>query len=133
MLGNLFLVSAPLIFLSDNAPLSAVLLLISFSTLLLTPLAVVPTSLLVPDPPRVVRAETHLLKALIPLAKDRVFMLFSAAILGYELSNGVMNSLAVFSFGVGLQLPSNLFWIIFILYVSALCAVPTCNLLGETC
>lgn len=131
MLGNLFFVSAPLVFLSDNAPLSAVLLLISFSTLLLTPLAVIPIGALVPDPPRAVRSETHLLKGLIPLAKDRVFVLFSAAILCYGLGNGVMNSLAVFSFGVGLQLPNELFWIIFILYVSTLCAVPLVNFLGK--
>jgi GPH family glycoside/pentoside/hexuronide:cation symporter len=131
MLGNLFFVSAPLILLANDAPLSDVLLLISFSTLLLVPLTVMPISLLVRDPQPRLHAPTNLLAGTAHLAKDRVFINFSLATLCFAMSNGVINSLAVFSFGVGLQLPSNLFWIIFILYASTICAVPVTLFLAK--
>lgn len=124
MLGNLLFVAAPLIFLTHDAPLGDVLLLISVTVLFLVPMTVIPIGLFVRDPPRVTHGKIYLWRELRCLAKDRVFTVFCLAILFYALSNSVINSLAVFSFGIGLNLPNGLFWIIFILYTSTLCAVP---------
>jgi glycoside/pentoside/hexuronide:cation symporter, GPH family len=124
MLGNLFFVAAPLIFLTKDAPLGSVLLLISITTLALMPAAVVPLGLFVPDDPQFVHSDIGLLDRLAALVKDRVLIVFLGGILLHALANGVINSLAVFSFDTGLGLPNGLFWVIFILYVSTLCAVP---------
>jgi Na+/melibiose symporter-like transporter len=68
--------------------------------------------------------DARFFKALIDLARDRVLVVFGVAMLFYFVANGTVNSLAVFSFGVGLQLPDKLFLVIFILYISSLCALP---------
>jgi glycoside/pentoside/hexuronide:cation symporter, GPH family len=124
MLGNLFFAAGPLIFLAADAPLHEVLFLICITVVVLVPLTVLPLGFAVRDPPQTGCAESHLIEGLTVLAKDRAFVLFVLATLCMWISNGVGNSLAVFSFNVGLELPDKLFATIFIIYVSALCALP---------
>jgi Na+/melibiose symporter-like transporter len=124
MLGNLFFATAPLVFLAADAPLREVLFVISLTVLCLVPLTALPLGGWVRDPAPTKRMETRLLKELAELAKDRVLMRFVIAILAFTVGEGVANSLLVFYFGVGLQLPNKLFWAIFILYITTLCAVP---------
>jgi GPH family glycoside/pentoside/hexuronide:cation symporter len=73
-----------------------------------------------------------LLAGLAALARDKVLIRFVVATLLIWTSEGVINSLAVFSFSVGLGLPDKLFWIILILYIATLSAVPgTLRLAGR--
>jgi GPH family glycoside/pentoside/hexuronide:cation symporter len=124
MLGNLLFVSVPMLVLGSTASLGKILFLISIAVLLLTLLAAIPLALCVRDPAVSHRTNVHLLKGLMPLAKDRVFIRFAIATLLTQISNGIGNSLAVFSFSVGLQLPDALFKTIFILYIATLAALP---------
>jgi Na+/melibiose symporter-like transporter len=131
MLGNLFFATGPLLFLAADAPLHAVLFLITVTVLTLTPLTALPLGLFVRDSVPAQRIETNLLKGLSALAKDRVLIRFVAAALCIHITGGVANSLAVFSFSVGLQLPNKLFLVIFIIYVSALSTLPLLMRLGK--
>jgi glycoside/pentoside/hexuronide:cation symporter, GPH family len=124
MLGNLFLVSAPLIFLSHDAPLRDVLFLISITVLLMVPLTVVPLGWWVHDPMQSRASQTRLFKELSALARDSILIRFLFGRLFFAVEEGVTNSLLVFSIGVGLQLPNKFFWIIFILYIATLCTLP---------
>ena len=124
MAGNLFFVSMPLIFLADDAPLHQVLYLIAVTTLVTVPLTTAPLSLLVHDPRVSLRAEMPLIKEVAALLKDRILIRFLIARLTFATEEGISNSLLVFSFSVGLQLPNKLFWTIFILYVTTLVALP---------
>jgi glycoside/pentoside/hexuronide:cation symporter, GPH family len=124
MLGNLFFAAGPLIFLRDAAPLSEVLLLISLTLLLTVPLTTIPLGLYVRDSVPMQRVQTHPLRELIGLGKARVMIRFILATLLWAIGEGVANSLLVFFYGVGLQLPNRVFWGIFILYVATLCAMP---------
>lgn len=124
MLGNLLFVSVPLLFLSGDAPLGKVLFLISVTVLILTPLAALPLATSVRDPRASYRPEGHLLKGLLPLCKDKAFVALVVATFCFQMSNGIINSLAVFAFNVGLQLPNKLFAVIFILYIATLAALP---------
>lgn len=123
MLGNLFFVTAPLLFLAQDAPLKDVLFLISIIMLWLTPLTTLPLSL-VKDIPQDHRTETHLFKGLLSLVKDGIFVRFAIATLLVQLQNGITNSLAVFAFAVGLELPDKILWSIFVLYIAMLVALP---------
>jgi GPH family glycoside/pentoside/hexuronide:cation symporter len=58
------------------------------------------------------------------LMRDRVLLRFVMATLLIWTSEGVINSLAVFSFSVGLELPNKIFFIILALYVATLSSVP---------
>lgn len=124
MLGNLLFAAAPLVFLAADAPLHSVLLLMSSTVLWMVPIAVILLALFVRDPPPVHSQTTPLWQGLALLGKDRVLIRFVCATLLIWTSEGVINSLAVFSFSVGLELPDKLFWIILILYVATLSAVP---------
>jgi glycoside/pentoside/hexuronide:cation symporter, GPH family len=129
MLGTVFFVTAPLVFLREGAPLSEVLSLVAITVLVLTPFASLILGWFVPDPPgKQVRAHragpAEVLKILASLAKDRVMVNFCVAMLLNFTVSGIVNSLAVFSFGVGLGLSGKLSWIIFLLYISALCTMP---------
>lgn len=124
MLGNLFFAAGPLVFLSDDAPLRDVLLLISGTLLLMVPLTVLPLGLRVRDPMPERPTQTHLLRELVGLGQDRVLIRFVIATLVFALGEGIANSLLVFFFAVGLELPHRVFWGIFILYIATLCAVP---------
>lgn len=124
MLGNLLFVSLPLVFLSNDAPLREVLFLITLAVLATVPVTALAASLQVPDRPSRDGAETHLLKGLIALARDRVLMRFLTARLLWAVEEGIGNSLLLFSIGVGLNLPDKFFWAIFILYVATLSAMP---------
>jgi glycoside/pentoside/hexuronide:cation symporter, GPH family len=124
MFGNLLFAAAPLVFLAADAPLHQVLFLMSATVLCMVPVAVLLLGLLVPDAPPIHYQRTPLFQGLASLAKDRVLLRFAAATLLIWTSEGVINSLAVFSFTVGLQLPDKLFWVIVILYLATLSAVP---------
>lgn len=124
MIGNFFFAAAPLLLLPAGAPLRDVLLLMSIVLLATVPLATVPLTLFVPDRPPATRGESHLLQAIAALGKDRVLRHFSIAMMLKFISEGVINSVAVFSFGVGLGLPDKLFVVIFVLYVSVLAFIP---------
>jgi glycoside/pentoside/hexuronide:cation symporter, GPH family len=124
MLGALVFVSAPLVFLANNAPLREVLFLISIIVLVIIPLTVIQIGWFVRDPPAMSRPQISLLAGVASLMTNRVLRRFALAMLCYFLADGVINSLVVFSFSVGLQLPDKLFWVIFILYTSTICAVP---------
>lgn len=124
MLGNLFFAVGPLIFLKDTAPLREVLLLISVTLMLAVPVTVLPLGLYVSDSVRTRRVKTHLIRDLMGVGQDRVMVRFIVATLIFAIGEGVVNSLLVFYFGVGLQLPNRVFWAIFILYVATLCAMP---------
>lgn len=124
IVGNLFFAAAPLLLLPAGAPLQAVLFLIAMSVLVLAPLMVLPVTIAVPDLPPTKRIETHLFEGLRDLAKDRVLIRFIIVTLSMLIANGVCNSLAVFSFSTGLQLPDKVFAIILIMYISALSALP---------
>jgi glycoside/pentoside/hexuronide:cation symporter, GPH family len=123
MLGNLLFAGAPLVFLAADAPLHQVLSLISLGVLCMMPLAIF-LSVFVGDPPQRQDARTPLLEGLASLTRDRVLIRFIVATLLIWTAEGIINSLAVFSVSVGLQLPNKLFWIILILYTSMICAVP---------
>jgi GPH family glycoside/pentoside/hexuronide:cation symporter len=131
MLGNLIFVSVPLIFLANDAPLRDVLFLISITVLVTVPPTALSLGLWVRDPAPTRRTETHLLTALAALASDRILLRFVLARLFWAIEEGVANSLLVFSFNVGLQLPSKLFQSVFILYVATLCAMPLTLRLGR--
>jgi glycoside/pentoside/hexuronide:cation symporter, GPH family len=53
-----------------------------------------------------------------------VLLRFMLGTLLFSLGEGVVNSLLVFFFAVGLGLPNGIFWAIFILYIATLCGVP---------
>jgi Na+/melibiose symporter-like transporter len=124
MLGNLFFALAPLVLLAPGAPLRDVLFLIAIAVLLTVPLAILPLGLFVRDPVPTRRIEASLAKGLTRLAKDRILVLFIIATLLIFTGEGVINSVVVFAFDVGLQMPGKVFWIIFIIYVAALTALP---------
>jgi len=124
MVGNLLFAAAPLLFLAPDAPLHEVLFLMSFAVLCAVPLTTAILASCVRDPPPVKHARTRLLDGISALAADRVLIRFVAATLLIWTSEGIINSLAVFSFGVGLQLPDKFFLIILILYIATLSAVP---------
>jgi glycoside/pentoside/hexuronide:cation symporter, GPH family len=132
MLGNLLFAAAPLIFLTPDAPLRQVLLIISVAVLCLVPLSASLLGWSVRDPIPAATSTTPLLAGLAALARDKVLIRFVVATLLIWTSEGVINSLAVFSFSVGLGLPDKLFWIILILYIATLSAVPfTLRLAGR--
>jgi Na+/melibiose symporter-like transporter len=79
---------------------------------------------LVRDPVPVRRTEVQLLKAIGGLVRDRVLVCFVVAVLMIFTGEGIINSLVVFAFSVGLQLPGKVFWVIFIVYVATLSALP---------
>jgi len=124
MLGNLLFAAAPLIFLTAAAPLREVLFIMSVAVLGLVPLSVLLLVCSVRDPVPIAPGSTPMLAGLAALARDKVLIRFGVATLLIWTSEGVINSLAVFSFSVGLQLPDKLFWIILILYMATLSAVP---------
>lgn len=124
MLANLFFAAAPLVFLAHDAPLRDVLSLISSTVVLLAPLAILALALAVRDPPPTQRLRASVFKELSGVGKDRVSLLFVIATLIFFLGEGIANSLLVFFFDVGLQLPNKVFWAIFILYIATLGAVP---------
>lgn len=123
MVGNLAFVMGPLLLLGDAAPLREILLVIAVSVLILAPLTMIPIAIVVPDPPRL-RTTAPLLKALLPLLRDRALVLFLTASMLYWMGVSVSNSVAVFTFSVGLGLPKALLWIVLILYIAMLLAVP---------
>lgn len=131
MLGNLFFAAAPLIFLAADAPLREVLFLISITVLLLVPLTTLPLGLWVRDVVPMRRNGIPLFQGIALLARDRVLVRFIVAVLLIFTGEGAINSLAVFAFRVGLQLPDKLFWVIFIIYVATLCALPLTLRLGK--
>lgn len=132
MLGNLLFAAAPLIFLAPGAPLRQVLLIISVAVLCLIPVSAALLGWGVRDPIPAATSSTPLLAGLAALARDKVLIRFVLATLLIWTSEGVINSLAVFSFSVGLGLPDKLFWIILILYIATLSAVPyTLRLAGR--
>jgi GPH family glycoside/pentoside/hexuronide:cation symporter len=53
-----------------------------------------------------------------------VFLGFAVATFFVQLQNGIINSLAVFAFSVGLELPTKILWSIFVLYIATLVALP---------
>ena len=124
MLGNLLFAAAPLIFLTAAAPLREVLFIMSVAVLCLVPICAVLLGCCVPDPVPLDSSTAPLLAGVAVLARDKVLIRFIAATLLIWTSEGVINSLAVFSFSAGLQLPNQLFWIILILYIATLSAVP---------
>lgn len=124
MLGNLFFVTAPLVLLTDEAPLSDVLFLITIIVLLTAPVAAAFLFFWVKDPPYARRTETDLRKELAVLIKDPVLIRLAIIKLLIGIAEGVINSLAVFSFTVGLGLPNKLFIVVFTLYIATLCALP---------
>jgi GPH family glycoside/pentoside/hexuronide:cation symporter len=112
------------VFLAADAPLHQVLFLMSATVLWSTPVAVLLLALTVHDPIPTHRVRSPLLAGVAALARDRVLLRFVAATLLIWTAEGVLNSLAVFSFSAGLQLPDKLFWIVLTLYVATLVAVP---------
>jgi len=130
-LGSLFFVLAPLLFLSDTAPLSEVLFLVSLTVSMVVPVTVLLLGWFVSDPPPTTYVRSAVFKELGAIAKDGVMRNFCASVLMSSISNGVCNSLAVFAYTVGLQLPNKLFLAIFVLYLSTLCALPLASRLGK--
>ena len=124
VVGVLFFVSAPLIFLPADPPLRSVIILISLTVLCTLPPAIASSSLWVRDPPSTERRRTHMLREAAALAQDRVFVRFALGRLLFSTEEGVVNSLLVFSFGVGLELPNKFLWAILILYITTFCTVP---------
>lgn len=124
VVGVLFFVSAPLVLLPADPPLRSVIGLISVTVLCTLPLAIASSSLCVRDPPSTERRQTHLLKEITALAHDRVYMRFALGRLVFATEEGVVNSLLVFSFGVGLELPNKFLWAVLTLYIATLCSVP---------
>lgn len=124
VVGVLFFVSAPLVFLPADPPLRSVIGLISLTVLCTLPPAIASSSLWVRDPPSAERRQTHLLNEITALARDWVFIRFTLGRLLFATGEGVANSLLVFSFGVGLDLPNKLLWTLLVLYIVTLCTVP---------
>lgn len=120
MLGNLFFVSVPLIVLNGDANLRAVLFLIAVTTLVTVPLTAIPLGMFVRDPQPTEKLDIPLWKELGVLAKDRVLMRFVVTRMIYTVEEGIANSLLVFTFDVGLNLPNKLFLAVFILYIANL-------------
>jgi Na+/melibiose symporter-like transporter len=124
MLGNLLFAAAPLVLLGENAPLHSVLFLMSAAVAWMVPIATLLLGTLVRDPLPVETQQTPLLAGLSALVRDRILIRFLIATLLIATSEGVINSLAVFSFTVGLDLPGKIFWIILILYIATISSVP---------
>lgn len=124
MLGNLIFVSLPLIFLGTNPPLGQVLLLIVLTVLCSAPVCALLSSVFVCDAPPAHPVKAKLVEDWTGLLRDRILVRFLVARLFWAVEEGVANSLLVFSFAVGLQLPSKLFIAVFVLYVATLCALP---------
>jgi glycoside/pentoside/hexuronide:cation symporter, GPH family len=78
----------------------------------------------VKDPPQRERPRSRLLKELLELSRDRILRRFALARLFFFIEEGMIGSLLVFSFGVGLKLPEKFFWLILILWIATLAAVP---------
>lgn len=132
MLGNLFFVLGPLIFLPADAPLRDVLLMIALTTVISVPLSVLALGMLVPDPRLQTRHAVGLGQDLIAVIRDRILLRFVFARLVFSIEEGITNSLLVFSLGIGLGLPNKLFWVVFIIYASTFCALPITVLLTRT-
>lgn len=124
MVGSLIFVSMPLIFLAADAPLREVLFLITLTVICTVPLTTLFSCVWVPDPAPTSRTATHVLEEWAGLIKDRILVRFLCARVFWAIEEGITNSLLVFSFGEGLQLPDKLFWAIFILYIATLCGLP---------
>lgn len=124
MLGSLLFASAPLVLLKPDVPLQEVLFLISMAVLITVPLATVPLGLMVKDPTPERRIETPLIKGLGKLAQDKTLVRFILAVLLIYIADGAINAVVVFAFDVGLHMPGKVFWVIFIIYVAGLAALP---------
>lgn len=124
MLGSLFFAAGPLLFLATDAPLHDVLSLISITVIGMLLVTILPLALYVRDPAPAYRIENRLFDGLSAVVKDGVMIRLIVATLLTLISNGVVNSLAVFSFSVGLELPNKLFLVIFIIYICSLGALP---------
>lgn len=123
MLGFLVFCVAPLIWLPSAAPLHQVLSLIAVIIIVSVPLTTLPL-FWVKDPPQRERSGSQPLRELLELARDRILRRFALARLFFYIEEGIIGSLLVFSFGVGLKLPDKFFWLILILWVATLAAVP---------
>jgi Na+/melibiose symporter-like transporter len=125
MIGSALFVSLPLLFLGEAPQFRQVLWLIAISVLASVPVAVAALWRLVPDPAHTVPCSTPLLRDLTALRKDGIFTRFVTARFLFALEEGVTNSLLAFSFSVGLALTNReFFWVILVLYVATLCAMP---------
>ncbi len=124
MLGNVLFVAAPLILFGSNAQLDEILLLIAVTVAVTAPLSAVAAGMFLRDPlPRETSA-VSLRSTLTPILTDKVLRTFLIATLFIWISSGMLNSLIVFALGVGLGLPDGLLWIILVVYIGTLCAVP---------
>lgn len=124
MLGNLLFALMPVVLLAAAAPLHQVLVLLSTAVALLLPLSALALVWFVPDAVPIGRERIQFLEGFRAIINDPVMVRFAAAILLSSVSEGVINSLAVFSFTIGLQLPDKLFWSTLIFYLAMLGAVP---------
>jgi GPH family glycoside/pentoside/hexuronide:cation symporter len=124
MVGNLLFAAGPLVFLAANPPLQSVLYLMSAAVIWLVPLTTALLALFVRDPVPAQPQKAPLWEGLSCLMRDRVLLRFVMATLLIWTSEGVINSLAVFSFSVGLELPNKIFFIILALYIATLSSVP---------
>jgi glycoside/pentoside/hexuronide:cation symporter, GPH family len=124
VLGNLIFVLTPLLILSENPRLREVLFLLSMCVLWTVPVTAAVAGIFVDDPARKIRVKTKLFGEAVELLKDRILVRFVMARLFFAVEEGVTNSLLLFSFSVGLQLPNKLFWAIFVLYIASLAGLP---------
>lgn len=124
MLANWFFAAVPLVFLASDAPLREVLWLISLTVVVLIPVTVLPLAMAVRDPRPAKQTHSTLSQEWRGLVADRVLMRFVIATLTFFVAEGVVNSLLVFFFNVGVGLANKIFLVIFILYIATLCTVP---------
>lgn len=124
MIGYLLLVTVPLVVAEDESHLEGILFLITVVTLVTVPIATLPLSLFVRDPPATQQLKRPPLAEVVALAKNSVFLRYLIARFLFATEEGIANSLLVFAFSVGLGLHNKLFQTIFVLYIANLITVP---------
>ena len=124
MFGQFAFAAAPIFLLPEDAPLGDVLSLVSIAAIIALAIGTALIVFGVPDVAAAPPASDSLVRAITALRSDRILRLFALAWLIYMIAQGIVNSLAVFSFKAGLGLPNKIFWSIFILYISMMCSVP---------
>ena len=124
IIGNLIFAIAPVLLLTNSAPVREVLLLVTLLVTTLIVLAILPLSLFVSDRSSRKKVDLNFFEGLKVMAKNvamiRILMMTGLLFLAL----GVINSIAVFLIDVGLGLPNKLFLLILIQYTTSLICAP---------
>jgi len=124
IIGNLMFAIAPVILLSDDAPVRDVLMLIALLIMVLIPLTTLPLGLFVADGPVQEKSDLQFFNGLKAIANNAPMVRFLMMAGLLYLALGMINSVAVFLINVGLGLPNKLFLLVLIQYSVSLIGAP---------